>query len=93
VNAEAHLAPILATIAKDAQQPSANPSTRHAPALLELLASELRVSPDRIRDFELSLFEAVPAALVGVCATLHHLRLLLVCRVLIYAAMTGTRSS
>jgi aspartyl aminopeptidase len=68
VNAEAHLAPILATIAKDAQQPSASASVRHAPALLALLADELKVSPDAIRDFELSLFDATPAALGGVCA-------------------------
>jgi hypothetical protein len=68
VNAEAHLAPILATIAKDAQQPSACSSSRHAPALLALLADELKVSPDTIRDFELSLFDAAPAALGGVCA-------------------------
>jgi aspartyl aminopeptidase len=90
VNAEAHLAPILATIAKDAQQPSASSSTRHAPALLALLADELKVSPDKIRDFELSLFDAAPAALGGVCAApaLHHSRASLP-----RVASAGTRSS
>lgn len=47
--------------------PSASASTRHAPALLALLADEPRVSPDTIRDFELSLFDVTPAALGGGC--------------------------
>ncbi len=66
VNAETHLAPILASIAKDAQQPSSCGSARHAPALLALIADELKVSPDKIRDFELSLFDVTPATLGGV---------------------------
>ena len=91
VNAEAHLAPILATIAKDAQQPSASSSSRHAPALLALLSEELKVSPESIRDFELSLFEAVPAALGGVCASLP--RTLHPMRALIGIARPGTKNS
>jgi aspartyl aminopeptidase len=88
VNAEAHLAPILATIAKDAQQPSASASARHAPELLALLADELKVSPDAIRDFELSLFDATPAALGGVCV-----KFLRFPRALSEIALADTKSS
>ena len=66
VNAESHLAPILASIAKDSQQPSASSSSRHAPALISMLADELMVPPASIRDFELSLFDVSPAVLGGV---------------------------
>jgi len=38
----------------------------HHPALLQLLASELSVSPEEIHDFELSLYDTQPAVLGGI---------------------------
>jgi len=94
LNAESHLAPVLATAVKDlllaplpaaaaagaggvapssaagtaaavAEPASAGALSRHHASLVRALAEELHVAPEAVHDFELSLYDAQPAAIGG----------------------------
>lgn len=74
-NKETHTVPILATqIKAQLDEPAAaEPDAKrqkveeadHHPALLDVLADELQVKVEQIKDFELSLYDCQPAALTG----------------------------
>ncbi|KAG8893839.1 hypothetical protein FRB99_001674, partial [Tulasnella sp. 403] len=49
---------------KDTPIPPGNP--KHHPALIELLADELSVSPQEIHDFELQLYDTQPSTIGGI---------------------------
>ncbi|KAI7869496.1 peptidase M18 [Spinellus fusiger] len=69
-NKETQFVPILATTAKAAL--NAMPKTaesqehKHHPALIGILAEEMRIAPHQIHDFELCLYDTQPATLGGV---------------------------
>ncbi|CAO3588100.1 unnamed protein product [Absidia cylindrospora] len=71
-NQETHLLPILATTAKaslNALNTKGAPSgqeQKHHPALINLLANELKVEGHQIHDFELCLYDIQPATIGGV---------------------------
>ena len=81
LNAESHLAPVLATAVRDAlAAPAAAPApapaagapahssagARHHGALVAALAAELGVAAADVHDFDLSLYDTQPPALGGV---------------------------
>lgn len=67
VNKETHLAPILAMeLNKTAEAEGASGmDERHAPELLKILAAELKVKPEQIKDMDLSLFDTQPGQVWG----------------------------
>eukprot|EP00741_Cyanophora_paradoxa_P006059 tig00000981_g5877.t1 len=65
VNKQTHLLPILSTAIKGQLEKDADES-RHHPALLRLLADELKCEPADIMDFELSVCDTQPAVIGGV---------------------------
>lgn len=65
-NKETHLQPILSMLQDSLnKEEEASVDTRHCPALLSLLATELAVSPSQIRDLELTLCDTQPGAVWG----------------------------
>lgn len=72
-NKQTHLLPILATKVKAAlNAPSSSgsgsePAPKHHPVLLKLLAEKLGCHPEDIRDFDLNMHDAQPAAIGGAC--------------------------
>jgi len=76
VNKETHLGPILATEVAEFLEGGSNEDDekkdrdtskpRHHPLLVKVLAEELRVAPERICDFELSLYDTQPPTIGGV---------------------------
>jgi aspartyl aminopeptidase len=62
-NFETHLLPILSTVVKEKLDAKENDS--HHSSLLRLLAEEMNVQPEQIRDFELSLYDVNPSAIGG----------------------------
>ncbi|KAF7728169.1 hypothetical protein EC973_006563 [Apophysomyces ossiformis] len=71
-NKETQLAPILATETKAAlnglKEPSGAEAERsHHPLLIRLLAEEMKINPDQIRDFELALYDTQASVIGGAC--------------------------
>ncbi|EDQ89988.1 uncharacterized protein MONBRDRAFT_18914 [Monosiga brevicollis MX1] len=67
-NKETHLAAVLATEAEaqlNAKKEKEDADGHHHAALVELIATECGVSPDRILDFEMCLFDTQPSAIGG----------------------------
>lgn len=71
-NKETQLAPILATAAKaqlsgitatDGVESEAN----HHPLLIRILADEMNIQPNQIRDFELAVYDTQKSAIGGAC--------------------------
>ncbi|KAF8631519.1 hypothetical protein AX15_002279 [Amanita polypyramis BW_CC] len=73
-NQETEFVPILGLVeqrlnGKKETREAGTPSSvrdNHHPALLALLANELSVAPEEVRDFELSLYDTQPATLGGI---------------------------
>ncbi|CAG8492580.1 13437_t:CDS:2 [Ambispora gerdemannii] len=74
-NNENHLCPLIATVTKDLTKPgksekdddTGNPFiVKHQPILIEVLAKELDVRVDQIRDLELCLYDTQPSTIGGV---------------------------
>jgi len=75
-NKETHLTPVLATSVKEMLETgsssgsdvpdAAGQAEKHHPVLIELLSTELNVSPSEILDFELCLADHVPGTIGGV---------------------------
>ncbi|RYG51529.1 hypothetical protein EON67_03180 [archaeon] len=83
LNAETHLAPVMATVVKSQLEGFAPTSaasaaaaaapagtggaeTRHHAALVSLLATELGVEPESVKDFDLCLYDTQPSAIGGI---------------------------
>jgi len=71
-NKEDHLIPVLCSVSEAALNKKAeksdnedNPNLLHAPLLVDLLASELKITPSRIVDFELCLYDTQKATVGG----------------------------
>ncbi|KAG0166283.1 hypothetical protein DFQ28_006501 [Apophysomyces sp. BC1034] len=68
-NKETHLVPVLATAVKsalNATKTTDDETSKHHPALINLLAQELQITPQRIHDFELCLYDTQSATIGGV---------------------------
>ncbi|GAA5803977.1 peptidase M18 [Helicostylum pulchrum] len=71
-NKETHLAPILATETK-AQLTGVTPTegveseANHHPLLIRILADEMNVKPNQIRDFELAVYDTQLSTIGGAC--------------------------
>jgi len=63
-NKETHMQPILSMV-QDNLNKEEGGDTRHAPALIALLAKELEVEPGDIKDLELTLADTQPGAIWG----------------------------
>ncbi|KAI8085188.1 peptidase M18 [Halteromyces radiatus] len=71
-NKETQLAPILATEVKSAlsgieKQDGVESEANHHPLLIRILADELNVKPEQIRDFELALYDTQESTIGGAC--------------------------
>lgn len=68
-NKETHVCPVLATVVKNQlnQKSESGDKPDHHPLLLQLLADELKIDTQQIRDFELCLYDTQPASLGGAC--------------------------
>ncbi|KAG9015887.1 hypothetical protein FRB90_004308 [Tulasnella sp. 427] len=68
LNAQRSAAPPKKDDDSDSEPPTPSPSgsSKHHPALLDLIAEELSVAPEDVEDFELQLYDTQPACLGGV---------------------------
>ncbi|KAI7866672.1 peptidase M18 [Spinellus fusiger] len=71
-NKETQLAPVLATATKAALSGSVaeagvEADISHHPLLVRVLAEEMNIKPDQIRDFELALYDTQPSTVGGAC--------------------------
>ncbi|KAL0086539.1 peptidase M18 [Phycomyces blakesleeanus] len=71
-NKETQLAPVLATATKAALSGSdatdgVEADATHHPLLIRILAEEMNVGPDQIRDFELALYDTQASTIGGAC--------------------------
>ncbi|KAI8908507.1 peptidase M18 [Gorgonomyces haynaldii] len=71
-NNENQLTPVLAQVSKELNKTDGSENTLHHPEMLQLLATELNVTVDKIRDFELCLYDTQPAALGGLNQEFIH---------------------
>jgi aspartyl aminopeptidase len=63
-NFETHLLPILSTVVQE--KLDAKDNDPHHSSLIQLLAKEMSINPEQIRDFELSLYDVNPSAIGGI---------------------------